>query len=414
MSNVDIILGSQIGRKAAETSLAIRANHPCGSNILRQCLEEIDRLAQHQLSEFTDHGLGHIVSLVNRIDSWECTDGSLLVVKMDNEEAFLLLYSVLTHDIGMLSQNELDLEQGDRESFARLMADIPTWVRKTHVPRIQRLTHRLLERHFCEFVESRAFLLACSLAASHQSWPGEGEYSTIRRLASELGMDSGRICALAGILAVADLLDEDSTRCDSMTLFLNKAGSLLNRAHWLRHMLTAGPIRVRRGAVTVTLQVPRNLHGRIDNSLKALRNHLRLCHRYSQVLEPLQAGVKVQFSKRVLASQNVPNDPRLFLLLAEPDVHLLRTFMSEAIPGNTTSLPPGTELELVDRAVYDKVIGVLDTEQDCQDEKATYTAWRMSAHCPSKPLVLRYLRQRAFEMLMAGRLASVRSFIVDP
>lgn len=71
MQSVDNILSSQFGRRAVETGLVLRNGRPCAANFLRELLEEVAKLAQHcQLSEFTEHGLPHLGSLVDRIQTF--------------------------------------------------------------------------------------------------------------------------------------------------------------------------------------------------------------------------------------------------------------------------------------------------------------------------------------------------------
>lgn len=65
------------------------------------------------LPEFTDHGLSHVCSLVERISTWTCEQGTeasqLLVERLSADERATLLMAVLFHDIGMLSQRPDDL-----------------------------------------------------------------------------------------------------------------------------------------------------------------------------------------------------------------------------------------------------------------------------------------------------------------
>src|SRR5690606_14998272 len=107
----------------------------------------------------------------------------------------------------------------------------------------------------------------------------------------------------------------------------------LNRAHWLRHMLTEGPIRIVRGTVNIHLRAPSNLEGRIEGALEGLRNHLRLAQVYNKVLRPLNATIEVDFSGPTYDLEPLPeNRDSLALLLLEPEVHLLRTFPRVALP----------------------------------------------------------------------------------
>ncbi|MBC7078092.1 MAG: hypothetical protein H5T92_07300, partial [Synergistales bacterium] len=155
VSDVDHVLASALGRLAVETGLVQRAGRPAAANLLRECVEQIIRMAdQCQLQEFTEHGLSHIASLVDRIDSWTTSRGVSLVNALTNDEAFLLLFAVITHDIGMLSQRESDLPEQARTRFAMVFADLPVWVRRTHVHRIEAILRRTLGQRYRDFVDS--------------------------------------------------------------------------------------------------------------------------------------------------------------------------------------------------------------------------------------------------------------------
>jgi len=104
-----------------------------------------------------------------------------------------------------------------------------------------------MKSQYPEFLRGNVLPLVVSLARSHAYWPGQEGYQELERCAEVAGFDPKRIRGIAAILAVADLLDEDSGRCDSMTLFANKAGNLMNRAHWLRHLLTADKLQIQEG-----------------------------------------------------------------------------------------------------------------------------------------------------------------------
>jgi hypothetical protein len=78
------------------------------------------------------------------------------------------------------------------------------------------------------------------------------------------------------MLAVADLLDEDSLRCDSETLLRHRNGSSMNRAHWIRHGLTYSRVLVTNGVIRAQLAVPPNTTPAFAVVLSALRNQYRL------------------------------------------------------------------------------------------------------------------------------------------
>jgi hypothetical protein len=414
MPTIEGILRSQFARKSVETTLVQRNGRPCAANFLRELLEEIDRLAQYcQLSEFTEHGLPHLESLVDRIQTWTRVDGTHLLDELNADEAFLLFFAVLCHDIGMLTQREDDLHEDDRAKYARVFADLPSWVRRTHVPRLEGVLRRLFNDRYPEFLASNLFALGVSLARSHQYWPGEAGYQELEHLALKAGFGPDRVKAMAGVLAVADLLDEDSGRCDTMTLFANKAGNLMNRAHWLRHLLTADRLRVVRGVVTVQIRVPINLEGQVDTAPEGLRNHLRLAQVYNNVLGALRAEILLQFPDP-LRYDPVPEEPPLELLLCEPDIHLMRTLPDEALPPATETEPPGSDvvvmgvtLKRVDRSVLDHALGPVGSRSGRTDFEITYAAASLRGE-DNRRRALKLLRNAAAEANARGDITMVR------
>lgn len=138
--------------------LAVKANLPEDTEkIIASIIEIIHTLSLScHLQEFTDHGLPHIVSLINRANMWTGQDRKHIYKKLSSYEAALLVIGLLIHDIGMLSQNPIDLE-GDS---GKGMLDIASWVRKTHCARIPRLLERLISKEFPSFAETDFFRLA--------------------------------------------------------------------------------------------------------------------------------------------------------------------------------------------------------------------------------------------------------------
>lgn len=415
MGIVEDILSSALGRKAVETSKVYRRGRPCAANLLRECVEEIEKLARHcQLPEFTEHGLPHLLSMIRRIDTWTTRAGNAILDNMDPDEAFVLFLSVLTHDIGMLTQNEQDLADSERARFSRVSTDLPSWVRRTHVPRLRKILVRLFSRDYPDFVQSDWFRLCCAVAESHQGWPGDHYYLNLMDCAQLCSSSPRRFSGLAGVLAVADLLDEDSSRCDSMTLFINKFGNLMNRAHWLRHMLTCEQLRVTSGEVLVNFRVPSNLNGKTENALRGLRNHLRLSERYNTVLCHLDAMVRVTFDDKRELGEEVPNLPSLSLLLCQPDLHLMRTFWEEALPRASAECPPGScveqngvQLETVDWSMLDRVLGSAGLRSARSDYEITFLAAAYEGASARKE-ASHILREAAWEAHDRGSVKEVR------
>ena len=81
---------------------------------------------------------------------------------------------------------------------------------------------------------------------------------------------------LAAIIAVADLLDEGNNRCDTITLIKHRQGSLMNKAHWLRHSLTANLVGISRKTIKVDFVKPTGSENELQQVYRALRNHYRL------------------------------------------------------------------------------------------------------------------------------------------
>jgi hypothetical protein len=111
--SADFILTSRLGRKA------LRCRElPYLAGFIRDLIENIYRLVQScHLPEFTDHGLPHLCSLVDRISQWTCAPNRgrtvLLCDLLEEPEAAILLMACLFHDIGMLSQRPEDLALKD-------------------------------------------------------------------------------------------------------------------------------------------------------------------------------------------------------------------------------------------------------------------------------------------------------------
>jgi hypothetical protein len=93
------------------------------------------------------------------------------------------------------------------------------------------------------------------------------------------------------MVAVADLLDEDSSRCDTKSLVDHRQGTLLNKAHWIRHGLTANRVLVEGGVIRVQLNRPPGTASQLAPVYAALRNHYRLALLYSAALEQIGAGL---------------------------------------------------------------------------------------------------------------------------
>ena len=324
----EFILSSELSRKAFESPPFDNFG-----NIIRDVIQDIDRLADNcHMPEFTDHALPHICSLVKRVSEWGVADAWLS--QLNPAEAGYLLFSILVHDIGMLSQNPADL-LNDQERLSLGLADVAMWVRKTHVDRIEGLLRRLATSRCLEnIINTDHFSVIVALAKAHQSWPWQKGFTDIEHL-NVGGIDQKRLKGLAAIIAVADLLDEGNNRCDTITLIKHRQGSLMNKAHWLRHSLTANLVGISRKTIKVDFVKPTGSENELQQVYRALRNHYRLVKLYDTELNVLHAGIeRINFN----TSYGVPEDnwsyqeswESLKTWLPCPVEQLLMTFMPEA------------------------------------------------------------------------------------
>lgn len=333
----DFILDAPIGRKALEWN-----ELPGFPTMLRDLLGHIYRLTQScHLSEFTDHGLPHICSLVERVSSWTCPPQSgisrQLVEELNPREAALLFVAILIHDIGMLSQRSEDLPLTDSRRNKKLSGDIAQWVRQTHIPRLEGLVRRLFSQtSYASMWDHEVLSRVFAIARAHGAWPWEQDFVSLTQ----------RESGLAAVLAVADLLDEDSMRCDTATLLSHRYGTIHNMAHWMRHTLTSNRVNVHEGCIRVILVRPPNVDGTFAPFFSALRNHYRLALLYQVPLSFLSSTIlQLNFSPQT----GVPSDEALVLSnwhriaeLPTPGAllfHLLQTFMPIAL-GDVDKLSP--------------------------------------------------------------------------
>ena len=308
------------------------------SNFVDDLLDAIYRLVEScHLPEFTDHGLPHLCSLIDRIDRWECPAGlsvrsTRLVNRLEESEAATLLVATLIHDLGMLSQNPIDLPSTISQQQSKgLWADVASWVRQTHVIRLDALVTRVMNTdEHCNFLNTQIFKNALEVAKSHQRWPWQWDGSWSKH---------ARLRGLAAVLAVSDLLDEDSARCDTTTLLEHRQGNELNRAHWLRHALTSNRVLVVNGRILVNMVKPPDCDQRVLRPVySALRNHFRLVMLYEQDLTTIDASItNVDLSPSTGIPDNVGHElaywQRVDGFSTETALcfQLLRTFMPHAL-----------------------------------------------------------------------------------
>lgn len=354
---IDKILHLPLLRSACRTDAIRVGNEIVALDILSFLLRSADKLAVSvQFSEFTEHGLPHIYSLVKRISEWslrydtadECDQ---LVSQLEPVESFLLAFATITHDIGMLSQQPFDLPPVYRYTYAPQFVDLPSWVRITHIKRLRGLVCRILgsEEELASVVESDWYNLAVSIAESHgewpkPSWPSEAGpvYAKIKEYAPKIGISPERAGGLAAVLAVADLLDEDYRRCDTDALLGHKQGTTLNRSHWLRHRFIRTPPAIENGLAQIELVRTKRWPNMSDAVLSTLQLHLnQATDRYNPLLRTFQADFAIEYN--VFDGPDDLADSKLEFFDQAPDVHLLRAF-SERILRHGISTLDGSEL----------------------------------------------------------------------
>jgi hypothetical protein len=325
----DFIFESAICRRAL-----LRPDPVSLAVFVRDLVSSIYRLTiSCHLAEFTDHGLHHLCSLVDRISRWTTQQGgirsSLVIDGFDPSECAVLLLATLLHDIGMLSQRPEDMPQQQSQSESKGVSSIPDWVRTTHIDRMESLTRRLFPPgEHMDVIDSAVLDRAFTVARAHGEWPLHWGYLPF----------AGRDAGLAAILAVADLLDEDSNRCDIGTLLRHRQGSHLNCAHWIRHGLTGTRVLVQDGVIAVALRRPPDTDAQLAPAYRALRNHYTLCFRYLDQLAQVNAGlIRITFDPEDGCPETVAMELQDWNQLAGFRTqsaflyHLLNSFMPEAI-----------------------------------------------------------------------------------
>lgn len=307
------------------------------ANITRSLVEEADRLADNcHMPEFTNHALPHICSIVRRASAWGTADG--WIDQMSPAEACYLLIALIIHDLGMLSQDAQDLPDSERISSRKGMSDLASWVRSTHVSRLPKLTRRLLAKYIIDDPSLSAHLnIIIQIAVSHGAWPWQEAFCHNSESVKDLGLDASRLRGLNAVVAVSDLLDEDSSRCDTATLIRHKHGSNLNISHWIRHSLTAEVRDIKEHKVSIQFRTLPDVPDDIEVVYTVLQNHYQLIYLYNSDLETIGAEISsIDFDKTRI-TDHISCDMRIWSDF--PDFKyclipwLLSTFEEEAKSG---------------------------------------------------------------------------------
>ena len=321
---IDFIMDSNIAKKAFE-----REPFSNFTNLIRMLLASIDRLADNcHMPEFTNHAMPHICSLIKRASEWGVNNGWLSHIS--SEEAGMLLLAIISHDIGMLSQDAKNLPDSDAINSRKGLADLANWTRQTHVIRLKKLLLLIMEESGCLNDANRKYIkLAADMGATHSCWPKDKRFDC--KVFKHARIRKSNIMALCAVIAVVDLLDEDTSRCDTETLVKHKRGNSENIAHWARHTLTVNVSEIKNNCVDVTLQDLSDTPKDFDNIYLALKNHYRLIMLYNDVLQAIDATINVKFDKRNTISFN---EFALWADIAEFKNNvvdrLMQTFMNEA------------------------------------------------------------------------------------
>ena len=113
---------------------------------------------------------------------------------------------------------------------------------------------------------------------------------------------------MAGIIAVCDVLDEDSSRCDTRTLVSHRSGNELSKAHWLRHCLTMNRVIILNSEISINLaKLPDCQDEILKPVFSALRNHYRIVNFYDKVLDNFKIK-KINFSAATGVPTQVNNE----------------------------------------------------------------------------------------------------------
>ena len=194
------------------------------------------------------------------------------------------MIALLIHDIGMLSQDSGDIPDDEKFQYMKGLSDMSNWVRRTHVIRIEKLVKNMLSDYMETEMLSDHLDVIIGMAQSHAKWPWDPDFVTAKPQIARVGLKEERIGGFNAVIAVCDLLDEDSNRCDTLTLIKHYYGTVENKAHWIRHAITKRVEGVKDHGIIVRFRrLPVN-SPYLDILYGTLRNHYRLVKLYQEKL----------------------------------------------------------------------------------------------------------------------------------
>lgn len=329
---IDYILGSPLAKRAFVCPPFYNF-----TNIVTEIIRWIDRLADNcHMPELTNHALPHICSIVKRASEWGESDGWL--EEAAPQEAGYLLTALLIHDIGMLSQDSQDVPEDEKLQNMKGLSDVSGWVRRTHVIRTEGLVKNFLKDYMEDQTLSDHLDVIIGMARSHAKWPWEPDFVTGKDTIAAAELKEERIGAFNAVIAVCDLLDEDSDRCDTLTLIKHRYGTAENKAHWFRHALTRHVEGVKNHRIAVCFRRLPSEDPRLDILYRTLRNHYRLVKLYQEKLAVIHGEIQHldfepgdgipeeedEISRELGCYHDIPE------LRYDIIPHLMATFMKEA------------------------------------------------------------------------------------
>lgn len=280
--------------------------------------------------------------------------------------------------------------------------------------RIEGLVFRLLSEEIEKTPELIPHIkLIIGMASSHQKWAWESGFVSNISEINSLGLKEERIAALNAVIAVCDLLDEDSNRCDTITLIKYRHGTMENLAHWIRHALTVEVDGVKQHKVKVIFRKLFPMGVGYEKIYRALRNHYRLVKLYNQQLKVLDA--KIEYLT-FLPPDGIPEYidetanklSKIWINIPEFKNHIveqiLSTFMQEALnfDGNHPSMR---------RRLNEIGVETIDLSKEfkfMRPKTILYPEEKIVFGCKNFHECLSYVKSKVEEAYLNGQIGAVR------